>query len=783
MPTVSGFRWRGRAFLTTALAMASAAVVLPTRGVYAQTTRPVEVALADGQQTTAEPTRDQLATVERLKSEAFKALRGGNFDQSDKLLRTAATLSGDQSLAQMSQWLTQYQSQRADFVAERRKQYDKAVADVHKLLNGGKEGFAVDRARDAYVLAEDKTKFAAEPWVKSLTESTVALANKYEQQEQWLKILRLYSDLNSVEPTNQQYKDKLKAATRRVRLLAMYTPDDFKALAEVEAKEREEADALLKEPTTQPTTVPATRPAFAENESFKVDWHDTLKGVQINMLYDSLENARTNYWKDLNYRTLLIGGLKAVESVATTKGLEKAFPNLADQPKREKFIAEVERHLSEANDMRRDNDDPFTVKKMIATVRLVNRQTVQIPDEVLINEFADGAFGELDPFSNMIWPSDLDEFNKSTQGEFGGVGIQIQNDEDLNLKVVSPLEDTPAYRAGVKAGDVITKINGKSATGISTTLAVKYITGVPGTEVTLTIRSAADGNERDVTLRREIINVASVKGWKRMPGGAWDYFVDPNQKIGYLRLTNFTKKSYEELKAAVREVQEQGGRGLVLDLRRNPGGLLTAATEISDEFLTEGTIVSTRADRENPAQPPTSVEAHPSAEDCNLPMVVLVNQFSASASEIVSGALKDQHRAIIVGERTFGKGSVQMLFSLANRTAYLKLTTSHYYLPSGRCIHKEENSTTWGVEPDVRVEVTPQQMDDVDRLRAEQEVLRGVGDPLPPPSTKPSSTRRSTGGDLLSVDSQLAAAVLVMRLQLAGATWESTAAAAAAPRQ
>jgi carboxyl-terminal processing protease len=252
-----------------------------------------------------------------------------------------------------------------------------------------------------------------------------------------------------------------------------------------------------------------------------------------------------------------------------------------------------------------------------------------------------------------------------------------------------------------------------------------------------------------------------------MPGGAWDYFVDPRQKIGYLKLTNFTKKSYDELKAALQQVQEEGARGVILDLRYNPGGLLTAATEISDKFLGDGTIVSTRADRENPAQPPVSIEAHPSADDCNLPLVVLVNQFSASASEIVSGALKDQHRAIIVGERTFGKGSVQMLFSLANRTAYLKLTTSHYYLPSGKCIHKEENSTTWGVEPDVSVEMTPKQMTDAVEARQDQEVLRDADAPVPAPSTNPSTKPKK---DLLAADPQLSAALLVLRLQLAGAS-------------
>jgi len=753
----------GRVWVTVCASAAIAVGGLLVRPLHAQT-EPQQNATA----APAPKTDEQLATVEQLKTEAFKALKGGNFARSDELLRAAASMSGDRSLAQMSQWLASYETQRSEFTAERHKQYDKAVADVHKLIDGGKLGFAIDRAKDAAVLADDRSKFSSEPWVKDLIDRTLALAQQYQKDEQWLKVLRLYSDLNAVEQTNPEWKEQLKLATRRVRLLAMYTPDEFKAIGDAEIKEREEADALLKEPTTQPTTAPATNPSsLVDNDAFKVDWHDTLRGVNINMLYDALEDAKTNYWRDTNYKALLTGGLKGVQAILTTKGLEKAFPGLSDAKKRDTFAALVQQNLDLIGRIQRPDDEQFAVKRTISNLRIVNRQTVQLPDEVLINEFADGAFGELDPFSNMIWPSDLDDFNKSTQGEFGGVGIQIDSDEG-ELRVVTPLEDTPAYRLGIKAGDTITKINGKGAKGISTTMAVKTITGTPGTEVTLTIRSGADGTEKDYTIRREIINVASVKGWKRVPGGAWDYFIDPQLKIGYLRLTNFTKHSSGELKEAVAELQKQGARGLILDLRYNPGGLLASATDICDKFLGNGTIVSTRADRDNPAQPPQSTEARPSDDDCELPMVVLVNGFSASASEIVSGALKDQHRAIIVGERTFGKGSVQMLFSLAGRTAYLKLTTSHYYLPSGRCIHKEDNSTTWGVDPDVIVQMTPQQMNEAAVARKDSEVIRDINAPKPAPSTNP--TTKPAKKDPLEADPQLSAGLLVLRLKLSGAT-------------
>jgi carboxyl-terminal processing protease len=287
---------------------------------------------------------------------------------------------------------------------------------------------------------------------------------------------------------------------------------------------------------------------------------------------------------------------------------------------------------------------------------------------------------------------------------------------------------------------------------------------------------------KDYSIRRETIHVASIKGWTHRPGGGWEYYVDPQQRIAYLRLTNFTGDTAKELDHAIEHLRESNARGIILDLRYNPGGLLSAATDVVDKFLREGVIVSTRPDRETGNQPTVAV-AKPDDGDCDLPLVVLVNQYSASASEIVSGALKDQHRALIVGERTFGKGSVQMLFPLADRTAFLKLTTSHYYLPSGRCIHREENSKEWGVDPDVTVEMTPDQMRAAIDARQELDILRDV-------NAKPAEGEQSKLKDkaevakdvkdsvavkakekkgLLPSDPQLSAALLLLRLELSGA--------------
>jgi carboxyl-terminal processing protease len=762
------------------LGMSAATVTLPTA---ALAEKPSAGAVALVAQKGAG--NDQVALVEQLKSEALQQLREGQLTKTSELFSQAVTRSNDPVVAKMAGWVKDFDSQHQQFSAERKKEYDKAAAQVKLLDANGYTDYAVDAMKLAYVLAEDKKAFANEPWAAGLLKRAVTMANEYERTEHWVKAVRLYSDLGGVEPANPEWKDRLKVATRRVRLLALYAPGEFKHLQESEESTRKAArkllaDANLLDPEEKKA---ATQPSEKDDkaESFKIDWHDTLQGVQMDMLKDALFDARGNYYREVSYKMLAQGGLAGVRAVATTKGLENAFSGLADPEKKAAFLAAVDDGLARAQAATVDGEREM-LRSVLRKVQQTNEATVKLPDEVLVSEFADGAFAELDPFSSMIWPSDLEEFNKTTQGEFSGVGIQIESDEDGSLKVASPLEDTPAYKAGIKAGDIIAKIDGKTAKGISLNQAVRSITGRSGTPVVLTVRSA-NGTTKDYTIIRQTIKVASVKGWQHRPGGGWDYFVDPENKIGYLRMTNFTKTTSEELDRAVRDMQGQGAKGLILDLRYNPGGLLNAATEVSDKFLHGGDIVSTHADRKDTPNQPTVAMARDDEDDVRYPVVVLVNQYSASASEIVSGALKDQKRALIVGERTFGKGSVQMLFPLSDRAAMLKLTTSHYYLPSGRCIHREENSTEWGVDPDVTIEMTPEQMRAAIDARKEMDVLRdaqaapaeGTQEKLNDKAqevkdavTNAAAKDAKKGKDPLACDPQLSAGLLLLRLQLAG---------------
>ncbi len=359
--------------------------------------------------------------------------------------------------------------------------------------------------------------------------------------------------------------------------------------------------------------------------------------------------------------------------------------------------------------------------RFIEILRIVQKQYVhEVDTKKMFSDAIRGMLAGLDPFSDYIPEEDMDEFNKATRGKFGGIGIQIGMRRGM-LTVISPLEDTPAFREGVLAGDVILEIDGKTADGVTLNEAVKILTGEPGTRVTIKVRHLT-GEFADITITRAIIEVQTVKGLRRDADDRWVWMLDPEKKIGYIRVSSFVDSTVAELRAALDGLLADGMKALVLDLRFNPGGQLRVALDMCDLFLDKGVIVQTRG-RASPHW-----EATATAEGTlpYFPLVVLVNSFSASASEIVAGALQDHNRVIIVGERTFGKGSVQNVIPLEGEQAALKLTTSKYYLPNGRNIHREEDMTDadeWGVIPDILVPVKPEEYVGVVRVRQEADIL------------------------------------------------------------
>ncbi|HVM48311.1 MAG TPA: S41 family peptidase [Candidatus Acidoferrum sp.] len=310
-----------------------------------------------------------------------------------------------------------------------------------------------------------------------------------------------------------------------------------------------------------------------------------------------------------------------------------------------------------------------------------------------------GMISTLDPHSEFMEPEKYKELQNDTQGAFGGLGIVIAM-KDGFITVIAPMEDSPGFKAGILSGDRIIKIDGKSTEKLSLPDAVKYLRGEPGTDVQITVSRPASNTTKDYKLTRAVINIDMVKdinGKKEFPLG--------ENKIGYIRLVQFGEKTSAELETALKKLNKQGMEALILDLRWNPGGLLEQAVDVCEKFLPKGDLVVTTEGR-NPSQNSVRRAMGRGDELNGKPMVVLVNLGSASASEIVAGCLQDLKRGIILGEKTFGKGSVQSIIPLAplpDGVSALRLTTAKYYTPSHKVIHEV------GITPDIVVPMTEEQ--------------------------------------------------------------------------
>tara|TARA_B100000123_G_C25713488_1_gene421041 strand:+ start:298 stop:1431 length:1134 start_codon:yes stop_codon:yes gene_type:complete len=311
---------------------------------------------------------------------------------------------------------------------------------------------------------------------------------------------------------------------------------------------------------------------------------------------------------------------------------------------------------------------------------LNNEYVDQVDENKVLDAAINGMLQSLDPYSSYMSPENFRNMNAETKGEFGGLGIEITMQAGL-VKVISPIEGTPADKAGIKAGDFIIRINDAQVKGLNLFEAVSMMRGKVGTKINLVIRRENVDDELKFTLTRAIIKIREVSAEVKL------------NSIGYIRLRAFNQKSHNQLKEKIKSFKSKRLNGYILDLRNNPGGLLSQAIKISDMFLDSGEIVSTKG------RDKTDIKIFNAKKGDiidGLPLIVLINKGSASASEIVSGALKDHKRAIILGETSFGKGSVQSIIPLTNRGA-LRLTTAKYYLPSGSSISEV------GVSPDITV--------------------------------------------------------------------------------
>ena len=380
------------------------------------------------------------------------------------------------------------------------------------------------------------------------------------------------------------------------------------------------------------------------------------------------------------------------------------------------------------------------LKLLVDVLDEVQRKYVKELDQdkmrELVENMVNGGLEKLDPHSGFISADEYKQFRQNSRGKFGGVGIRMGVDPRTGQYLVeSPIAGTPAYDAGVMAGDVIMKVDGKPLENWTLRKVIETIQGDPGTDVTLTVVHEGEKKPTDIKMTRAEIKIESVMGdtQSKVNLKEWDFWIDPTSKIAYVRVNAFTETTVDELTRVVDSLQKTGMKGLVVDLRNNPGGLLRAAVDVASMFLPDGKKVVSTKGRGNVVEEEFNAKLKAEMKPGTYyPIAILLNRYSASASEIVAAALQDHARAVIVGERSFGKGSVQNLIEMEDGSTALKITTASYWRPNGRNIHrfpdsKEEDD--WGVKPDKGYEV---KLSDEERLeyfkwRRERDVIRRPG--------------------------------------------------------
>ena len=669
-------------------------------------------------------------SAEPWSEQLWNAARTGNRQQVDLLLENVPADATSDAAKRLRESVTrrdEHVAATSKKVAEQRIEKAKEMSDAVAAGNATK---ALIGAAYMKFLSDDWKVDLASPGVKAaiaLADTKIAQARTdgdWLYAEELLNRVRSLYEGSTQKEEFQKYDDALETdVSRRVMLVLEYAPHAWYDLRKKQYERLDEKDR--KEP-------------FAPfNEKGDDDWKQTIEGINERILAEALTQIAAQHLENVGWKPLIEGGLSMVHQLSTTPALKEKFPSLGDATLAGAFGQAVTDQLTSVAAMRAEEVDAKTFNKVFAALRAANDATVKLPVEVIVREFGNGTMATMthdfeDPYTEIVWPDRMRRFSQAIKGNFVGVGILIRHNEKREIVIINPLDGSPSKRAGIKPQDKITAVNGMSTADWPLDKAVDTITGPAGTPVTLGITREGEAKPIEYPLVRERIKMYSVQGWKKTGYNErfepqWDWYVDPEDGIGYIRLTGFNEDTFTDFLKSMREMSTQRDiNGLILDLRGNPGGLLQSAVSFVNAFLRTGRIVSVE-DR-NGQELYAFTAQRQRAPLADVPTVVLINEGSASASEIVSGALEAHDVAVVIGERSFGKGSVQEVHDIDGRgaeaKANVKYTVQHYLLPAkpgetkGRLVHKQPGSDDWGVMPDYVVKLSPAQIDEINKIRA-----------------------------------------------------------------
>ena len=577
-----------------------------------------------------------------------------------------------------------------------------------------------------------KTEILDEPFVKATIERAKKAGEDYESKGEWLDaMIYCYSWLDILYKDNKEYSDKRK---------------------ELEEK------AIIKSSLIDSPCETST---------------DRYEKIKPDMFIRSLDVLEYGYVEPFYYSDMVEKTFERCRYLAEVLSLSKELDkNLKIKFEKDKIPQFVMGLSSLEKDYKAEGASPLggpaslskdQFERFFKHILALNSATIKLPEQIIIWHIADACLNTLDPHTMIIWPKQVDDFEKNITNEFTGIGVEISK-QDGPLKAESLVPDTPAYNSGIDAGDIIDAVNGESTKDMTVTCAVSKITGPAGTKVKLTIRRPSEEKTFDVEITRAKIIVPTTRGWGRDSSGSWRYFVNDKDKIGYVKVTQFSETTAPNLDAVLTRLEGQGMKALILDLRYNSGGYLQSAANIADFFVEKGTIVST--------QPrvglPTWETAQKKGTHPYYPLVILINAGSASASEIVAGALADKafSRATLVGEQSYGKGSVQQVINYPGGGAQLKYTMAYYHLPSGQRVNdrwakEKAGKTDWGIMPNVKVELFSDEIKKMLDFERDNDVLAAAGH-----DQNKRELKRHNLEETLDADSQLAVAILVAKAKL-----------------